>query len=245
MKLCPIPKTEVNTGWQSHPIVEKHEPFIEIKPSSIPSIKISPQYYLQGYPHSFPSIVLRKEVVKRLFIAQSMLPEGIYLLLLDGWRPYELQLHLYQMWKNSFIEQFPDWSEVEIEEHTQKYVSKPSINLISPSPHATGGSVDVTLSDNSGNSLYMGNPFDDMSYKSHLSYFEESLNSERKLTSKDKEALLNRRLLYYVMVEAGFTAYKEEWWHFDYGNQWWGKQKGEIAFYGGVYVPAHLHFIES
>lgn len=240
-----IPNIPAPTGWQSHPIIESNESFIEIHSSSIPSLLISPQYFLQEYPYSFSSIILRKGVVERLLFAQSILPKGIHLLLLDGWRSYQLQLHLYQMWRSGFIKQFPNWTVEEIEEYTQKYVSKPSINVTSPSPHATGGSVDVTLADKNGNPLYMGTPFDDMSYKSHISYYEQLINNGSELISKDKEALLNRRLLYYVMEKAGFTAYKEEWWHFDYGNQWWGKQKDKIAFYGGVYVPDHLNHIES
>ena len=31
----------------------------------------------------------------------------------------------------------------------------------------------------------------------------------------------NRRLLFHAMTGAGFTNYRGEWWHFDFGNQRW------------------------
>jgi hypothetical protein len=33
------------------------------------------------------------------------------------------------------------------------------------------------------------------------------------------------------MNAAGFACYEEEAWHFDYGNQFWGKKKGQPAIY--------------
>lgn len=34
------------------------------------------------------------------------------------------------------------------------------------------------------------------------------------------------------MTQAGFTNYPEVWWHYDFGNQFWGKITGEKAKYG-------------
>ncbi len=36
------------------------------------------------------------------------------------------------------------------------------------------------------------------------------------------------------MIEKGFTNYPMEWWHYDYGNQFWAKIKGVNAIYGRV-----------
>ena len=35
------------------------------------------------------------------------------------------------------------------------------------------------------------------------------------------------------MAAQGFTAYLEEWWHFDYGDQFWGLATGRAACYAG------------
>ena len=87
----------------------------------------------------------------------------------------------------------------------------PSSDPKKPSPHSTGGSVDVTILDESGIPLDMGTKFDDSSIASSTAYFEKV----------DDIITENRRLLYHVMTEQGFTNYSEEWWHFDYGNQNW------------------------
>ena len=36
------------------------------------------------------------------------------------------------------------------------------------------------------------------------------------------------------MIEQGFTSYAEEWWHFDYGDQFWGSITGQDAIYGPI-----------
>ena len=40
------------------------------------------------------------------------------------------------------------------------------------------------------------------------------------------------------MSEQGFTAYAEEWWHFDLGDQFWGLVRGRPARYAGAEPPA-------
>ena len=35
------------------------------------------------------------------------------------------------------------------------------------------------------------------------------------------------------MSAQGFTAYAEEWWHFDHGDQFWGLVTGRPARYAG------------
>lgn len=49
----------------------------------------------------------------------------------------------------------------------------------------------------------------------------------------EAEALDNRRLLYHIMTSQGFTNDLEEWWHFDFGGQFWGKISGKRSIYSG------------
>ncbi|KAG0505300.1 MAG: D-alanyl-D-alanine dipeptidase [Candidatus Udaeobacter sp.] len=60
------------------------------------------------------------------------------------------------------------------------------------------------------------------------------------------EALRNRRLLYWIMREAGFANYPYEWWHFDWGTQFWitncevssdGSARPTSAWYGPAETP--------
>ena len=62
------------------------------------------------------------------------------------------------------------------------------------------------------------------------------------LTETQRQILDNRRLLYSVMHEAGFTNLPSEWWHYDAGDQLWAHYgKHERAVYG----PAELETVES
>jgi D-alanyl-D-alanine dipeptidase len=73
------------------------------------------------------------------------------------------------------------------------------------SMHNKGLAVDIGLADNSGNLLDFGCAFDDFSDKAHYSY-----------PGIAATAKANRRLLRDIMIQAGFEAYKNEWWHFNY-----------------------------
>jgi D-alanyl-D-alanine dipeptidase len=39
------------------------------------------------------------------------------------------------------------------------------------------------------------------------------------------------------MAAAGFTAYREEWWHFYHGDQFWGLATDCAARYGPAEAP--------
>jgi D-alanyl-D-alanine dipeptidase len=125
-------------------------------------------------------------------------------------------------------------------EWTKKYVSFPSNHTAHPSPHSTGGSIDLSILDEQGKPLDMGTNFDEMTSLASTRSFEQRMGKEGKLNQKDKIILENRRCLYHCMTQAGFTNYHEEWWHFDYGNQFWGKATNQPAMYG----IAHLNRVE-
>src|SRR5690606_40003770 len=101
-----------------------------------------------------------------------------------------------------------------------------------PSPHSTGGAVDLTLRWRGGESLFMGSLFADPSPVSHTAHFEAL---KGRLSFSEEEARANRRLLYWLMREAGFASNPSEWWHFSYGDQMWAKLLGwPEALYAGV-----------
>ena len=83
-------------------------------------------------------------------------------------------------------------------------------------------------------SLNMGTDFDHFGPEAGIRYFED-LAKQRELTGDEKEILRNRRFLYRVMKEVGFSNYPEEWWHFSYGDNMDAANSGkESAIYGGV-----------
>ena len=120
----------------------------------------------------------------------------------------------------------------ELEEETKKFVSKPSLDPENPSVHNTGGAIDLTLFDpEQQRELDMGTAFDDFTPKAYAHFFEEEEARRYDNWEKVRE---NRRLLYRCMTEAGFTNLPTEWWHYDFGDNFWSFYTGKPAIYNGL-----------
>lgn len=219
------------------PIVENHQ---DLVPASLApgNLVCYPAYYKLGIPNAVPECYIRREVYMRLLAAARTLPEGITLLVLDSWRPYSVQQYLYDTLYNAIEHHWPYKATAELEQLTREFVSLPSTNPKAPSPHLTGGSVDVTLLDSNGLMLDMGTLFDEATPWSHTAAFEE-LGC---LGTRERQIISNRRLLYKVMTEAGFTNLPSEWWHYDFGNQLWAWYSGQAQ---ACYGPTHPESLES
>jgi D-alanyl-D-alanine dipeptidase len=107
-----------------------------------------------------------------------------------------------------------------------KYAAPPSTDMDLPSPHNSGGALDLTLYDKKQKApLNMGTKFDSLSEKAQTDYYE---------TQGSDEVRVNRRLLYEVMINAGFTNLPSEWWHYDYGDSSWSYYTGKPMMYRGI-----------
>lgn len=127
---------------------------------------------------------LRPEVSEALEKANTLANQkNLKLVIFDCYRPYGYQQKMFEIVNNP------------------KYVAPPGKG----SNHNRGAAVDLSLADNEGNLLDMGNEFDDFSSLSH--YISDKISAK---------AQNNRKLLRDIMKEAGFTPYDNEWWHFDY-----------------------------
>ena len=216
-------QADSTTAWQIVPIVECGEPLQRV--ASENRLFAAPIYRSLGYDGSLDAVYLRAGVTERLRLAARSLPTGLALVVWDGWRPVELQARLYDDYR-AMIMRDSSLRGRELEERVGKFVSVPSTDPTRPSPHLTGGAVDVTLSDDRGDPLEMGSEFDELTDRSHMDYYEDG-RGEEELAVRDR-----RRRLLTVMSGAGFTNFPSEWWHFDYGNQFWAHQTGSIAIYG-------------
>lgn len=72
----------------------------------------------------------------------------------------------------------------------------------------------------------MGTLFDDFTDRAWSDHFENYEQAD--------EVKRNRRLLYNVMIGAGFTNLPSEWWNYDYGDKFWSYFTGHPAKYLGV-----------
>jgi D-alanyl-D-alanine dipeptidase len=172
-------------------------------------------------------MLLREDVVTRLRNAISLLPDSLGMMVLDAHRPLNVQAWLWDEMVAIVRRDHPDWDDAAINAHSRRFVAYPEILPNRPTPHSTGGAVDVTLFDiATGGVLDMGSGFDEPVDASVCDYYERhphSVYTER------------RRLLFHVMSQSGFANYPGEWWHFEYGTLRWAAATGEpSAIYNAV-----------
>ncbi len=183
-------------------------------------------YFLAGLS-PIKEMYLRKTVVEKLFKIQKKLKTYRFKIW-DGYRPREVQKNVYQKYWNELEQDHPDWGKEKLILATSTYVSIPDKPNRIP-PHATGGTIDLTLADENGKELDMGTEFDFFGSEAAPYYFEEHTINE--------EVKNNRKLLRVAMFEEEFTINNEEWWHFDYGNQVWAlESKKPFAFFGEAHI---------
>ncbi|MDZ7853040.1 MAG: M15 family metallopeptidase [Halomonas sp.] len=219
------------------PITGSDEPLVPLSLAPSP-IKIFPVYARQAIPGAIDECYVREGVYRQLLKVARSLPTGYGLIVLDGWRPWRVQQYLFDTLQEAIRSHHPELGEEALLARTREFVSVPSREATSPSPHLTGGAVDLTLSDADGLPLDMGTLFDEAVPASHTAALEAIPHPD----ARQQQARDNRRRLYSAMREQGFTNLPSEWWHYDSGDQLW-------AHYGGhtqaLYGPAELETIES
>lgn len=234
LPLRPIPQVKASIDWKSVTIRENGEALVAVSSLDNKGVFTDAQYFQQGLPHAMKEMYAREAVAEKLIQAAALLPAGYALLVWDAWRPLAVQQALFDAQYQAVREQFPALSESEVHRRTRTYVAVPSNDPACPSPHYTGGAVDLTIVDATGSPLPMGTAFDTFDTRSRSRALEEQVEKGVQLTEEQQEWLENRRLLYFVMTTVGFMYDREEWWHFDYGNQFWGSVTGRDALYNGI-----------
>lgn len=238
----PIPRAPHRAGYHaiaiafdgaanSEPLVDAHEHGLA-GANFYASVR-NPPYY-QAIPGAIDRLLLRAGAAERLQRVNARLAEaGLELWLFDAWRPQAVQRYFHDHWFPAQLKRRnPAVTDSELLAEVELYWAAPSQGAEAPSPHSTGGAVDLTVRWRGGEMLWMGSLFDDASPVAHLCHFEA--DSAQWSFSHD-EARANRRLLYWLMSEAGFAANPNEWWHFSYGDQMWAQARGApAALYAGI-----------
>ena len=222
----PIPKLDL-PQIDSYEIEEKEEPMVSLAGLGFEVMSV---YYARLLPGTTFDAYVRETVARMLQKAQALLPDGYRFMILDAYRTVDVQKALWEEYRSIVAMENPDASAEEIDRRTEFYVSRPSYDEMKPALHNTGGAVDLTVMNDGGRVLDMGARFDDYRSTSATAYYEDSYN----LIVKN-----NRRMLYNVMTEVGFTNHPSEWWHYDYGTKLWAYYTGKKPFYKGIpqYIP--------
>jgi len=169
---------------------------------------------------------LRAGALQRLLRAQRLLPAGIRLLVVEGYRPPDLQRRYFEQYAATMRRDHPDAAPERIRELASAYISPPEV-----APHVSGGAVDLTLCDHAGRELPLGTEVNATP--------EESAGACRTgAPNVGAEARAHRASMSRALTTAGFVNYPTEWWHWSYGDRYWALLSGApAARYGPAAAP--------
>lgn len=165
----------------------------------------------------------RENVADRLALADTFLPAGIRLHVVEGLRPVESQREIYDGYCAELARLHPGISDADVRVLASRFVSP-----IEVAPHVAGAAVDLTLIGAHG-PLDLGTPIDATPEQSNGACFFAAANISR-------EARANRSLLADVLTAAGMVNYPTEWWHWSYGDRYWAFVEDRPS---AIYGPAH------
>ncbi|WP_055527466.1 M15 family metallopeptidase [Streptomyces graminilatus] len=168
---------------------------------------------------------LREEVHDRLMQAQALLPGGLRLLFVEGYRPPALQRQYFEEYAAELARAHPSWVAAQVREAASRYVSPPEI-----APHSSGAAVDVTLVDPLGREMDMGTRVNASPEESNNACYTDAPDIS-------PQARANRDTLGGALSEAGLVNYGTEW-HWSYGDRYWALMTGQpAALYGPIELP--------
>jgi zinc D-Ala-D-Ala dipeptidase len=200
-------------------IVDNGEPLVDFLEVA-PALRFAERHPLFEYPRVH---LARRTVAEMLGRAQALLPAGITLEIVEGWRSPEAQRMMYQHTYMEFRRRHPEWPEAMLRRQTNRFSAPPEART--PPPHTTGGAVDLHLVGPDGRMLDFTSPFDVLDRRN------DAMNAR----GLSETARRNRALLTEVLTAVGLTNYAAEWWHWSYGDSGWALRTGrDTAIYDRI-----------
>lgn len=243
--------------WRNIPIEENGELLLEV-----PEKSVHPFYAVDLGIHDDRRVYLRERVLEKFFVACDIARRsGHDLIVYDGWRSIDVQKKLFWRYMLEFtvprlrmqdvfagcvspedvqrkFTNLPATLQTTMRELNRTYVSWPSSDPLCPSPHTTGGAIDVWLY-KEGHPVNLGVPFDWMEASAgafyHLKLFR------KRFVPNDTAVSMRRNILLNAMTRAGFSCYGPEIWHFNFGNQMDALVRGGHARYS-YREPHHIRW---
>jgi D-alanyl-D-alanine dipeptidase len=146
--------------------------------------------------------LLAKEAAELLAnVQKEALSSGLSLKIFDSYRPKKA-VQFFIEWAEK-RESNPELKQLYYPRYTRKEILDNGF-IARQSSHSRGSAVDLTLVDlKTGNELDMGTIFD---------YFDEASHTDS--AKVDYEQKKNRQILKSMMESAGFSNFRQEWWHY-------------------------------
>lgn len=214
-----IEKILPRSDWQKVTISENDEPLVEVKETSRLKINI-----IHKNDESF--YFVRKTILEKLSRVSLSLPDGINLVLIEGYRSMESQQADWDFSFQKIKKDNPNLTDERIEQRVGLVVAKP----LPLANHHCGGAVDVTLVYSDGTLLDMGTPYLDKDMD--ISFYHKFKMLSDEITDEQKE---NRKILRDAMESEDFVWYPNEWWHYCWGDRMWAVYSNQNeCFYGPI-----------
>lgn len=215
-------------------IRECSEPIIQLWPGD--RLRVYPAYHARGFVTADSAIRLRASVIDALRTASVKLPEGISILVYDGFRSLQTQKEIADRFA-AVLANTP-MTEDERALTVARFVAPLPATEVeyrsNPPPHCTGAAVDLGLVANDGTVIDLGADFDQFDGLAATTYYE-SVCSKGVCSAVDRARRDRRRILYWAMIGAGFAPNPAEYWHFEFGTKRAAAFHGQtMARYGAV-----------
>lgn len=224
---------------KSIPIVECHEPLVDLRALNHARIRvmegenlqkahhcpedIDPRATKHGYMRSsvFDALVRTITILDELALSFGYEAGELEIHLFEGLRDIATQKQLFDTLLDNIKRENPQLSHEEAYAQTSKFVS-PYINNVPV--HSTGAAIDIHLWSNKKQDYCHMGRFN--SSKDGAPTFSENISEQQKL---------HRLLLLVTATRAGLTNYVYEFWHFSYGDRYACYWRGQDhALYGSV-----------
>ncbi|MDX2694788.1 dipeptidase [Streptomyces ipomoeae] len=206
------------------PVHDSDDPLVDVRRDGALLVDARKHDATGAYAH------LRASVLDRLVEAQALLPRGLRLLFVEGYRPPSLQRQYFDKYAAELRALHPDWDAHRIRTAASRYVSPPET-----APHSAGAAVDLTLVDAAGHELDLGTPVNAGPEDSAGACYTGADN----ITA---EARAHRDALAAALTAAGLVNYPTEWWHWSYGDRYWALTTGApAALYGPRELEGRAH----
>ncbi|MFI7692204.1 M15 family metallopeptidase [Nonomuraea sp. NPDC049655] len=166
---------------------------------------------------------LRAGLLDRLERAESSLPDGFHLLIVEGYRPIATQRRIFEGYREELLTTYPDMSPDESFIAASRYVSPVEV-----APHTAGAAVDLTLCAPDGTEYDMGTQVNDNPEESGGACYTAAAGIPA-------QARAHREILAAALEPVGLVNYPTEWWHWSYGDRYWAMSTGAPA---ALYGPA-------
>ena len=201
------------TPWRQVPIEDNQESLVRLT-----GLFSTPWHQQVGRAGALNEVWLRLGTARKLFEAQTYLPKGVKLMVLDGWRSTEFHSKVVEA----------DVLEIFERPELEEIIDPRDTSPLHPAPSLTGGRVGVTLCDDEGTPLDMGSVVRRPCPQASTYFFHDKRSESSKLLHGRRMCLL------VAMTRSGFSSDNGAWWRFQYGTQQHHALVGGPAQYGLV-----------